>query len=97
MVYSGTWYTTYSAIYTVVYNIKIKIHSSCELKDFVGTHICKLCVILRSRVLLGVSSLRILVGDSRWNYSVACTRVNRVMLVSLCAETLERVFEGDKI
>ena len=27
--------------------IKIKIHSSCEIEDFVETHLCKLCVILR--------------------------------------------------
>ena len=33
------------------YIIKIKIHSSCEIKDFVETHLCKLCVILRSRAL----------------------------------------------
>ena len=26
--------------------IKIKIHSSCEIEDFVETHLCKLCVIL---------------------------------------------------
>ena len=26
----------------------------CEIEDFVETHLCKLCVILRSRVLLGV-------------------------------------------
>ena len=32
------------------------IHSSCEIEDFVETHICKLCVILRSRVLRGVCS-----------------------------------------
>ena len=31
--------------------IKIEIHSSCEIEDFVETHLCKLCVILRSRVL----------------------------------------------
>ena len=31
---------------------KIKIHSSrCGIEDFVETHLCKLCVILRSRVL----------------------------------------------
>ena len=35
----------------MVYIIKIKIHSSCEIEDFVETHLCKLCVILQSRVL----------------------------------------------
>ena len=59
-------------------------------------NLCKLCVTLRSRVLRVVSSIRIWVGDSPWNYSVAI-RVNRVMLVSLCAETIKPVFEGDKI
>ena len=29
-----------------VYIKKIKIHSSCEIEDFVDTHLCKLCVIL---------------------------------------------------
>ena len=29
----------------------MKIHSSCEIEDFVETHLYKLCVILRSRVL----------------------------------------------
>ena len=43
----------------ITYLIKIKIHSSCEIEDFVETHLCKLCVILRPRVLLCVSSLRI--------------------------------------
>ena len=51
-----------------------------------------------ARVTGCVSSLRIsMVGDSPWNYSVACTRVNRVMLVNLYAETIKPVFEGDKI
>ena len=32
--------------------IKIKIHpTSCDIEDFVETHLCKLCVILRSHVL----------------------------------------------
>ena len=31
--------------------IKIKIHSSCEIEYLVETHLCKLCVILRLRVL----------------------------------------------
>ena len=33
------------------YIIKIKIRSSCEIENFVETHLCKLCVILRSRAL----------------------------------------------
>ena len=35
---------------------KIEIHSRCEIENFVETHhLCNLCVLLRSRVLLGVS------------------------------------------
>ena len=34
----------------VINIVQIKIHSSCEIEYFVETHICKLCVILRSRV-----------------------------------------------
>ena len=38
------------------------------------------------------------VGDSPWNYSsVAFTRVNRVMLVSLCAETMKPAFLKGKL
>ena len=66
---------------------KIKVHSSFEIEDFVKTHLCKLRVILRSRVLLCASSKRINVGDSPWNYSVDSTSINGVMLGSLCAET----------
>ena len=50
------------------YIIKIEIHSSCEIEYFVETHIFKLCVTLRSRVLrvvcphfhLNIDSYRIL-------------------------------------
>ena len=35
------------------HTIKIKIHSSsCEIEDFVETHLCKLSVMLRSSVTL---------------------------------------------
>ena len=62
----------------VVYTI-LK-HSSFEI--VVETIGCKLGVVLRSRVLLGVSSLRIPVGDSPSKYrSVAYSRVSRVMLI----------------
>ena len=39
--------------------------------------------------------IKIQAGDSLCNYSVAI-RVNRVMLVSLCAETMKPVFEENK-
>ena len=37
--------------HTYTYIIKNETHSSCEIEDFVETHLCKLCVILRSLVL----------------------------------------------
>ena len=41
-----------AGVYFNFYIIKIKIHyNSCEIEDFVETHLCKLCVILRSRAL----------------------------------------------
>ena len=36
---------------TIYISVKIIIHSSCEIEDFVETHLCKLCVILRSRAM----------------------------------------------
>ena len=39
-----------------VISIKIKIHSSCEIEEFVETHLCKLFVILRQRVFQVVSA-----------------------------------------
>ena len=74
---------------------KIKMYSSCEIEDLVEIHICKLCVIRTP--IARVTSLRACVGDFPCNYSVACTRVDRVMSVSLCAETIKHVLEGDKI
>ena len=39
-----------------IHIVNMEIHSGQlgDIEDFVETHICKLCVILRSRVLLGV-------------------------------------------
>ena len=66
----------------------MKIHSSsCEIEDFVETHLCKLCDTPIARITSCVPSLRIQVGDSPYNYSVAI-RVKRVILVSLCAKTI---------
>ena len=79
-----------------MYIIKIKIHSSCEIEYSVETHLCKLCDTPIARITGCVFSSRIKVGDSPCNYSVAI-RVNRVMLGSLCAETIKPVSEGDKI
>ena len=42
------------------------------------------------RVTGCVSSLRIQVRDSPWNYRVACTRVNSVILINLCTETIKK-------
>ena len=74
--------------YIFYYIIKIKIHSGCEIEYFVETHLCKLCVILRSRVL------RVVCPHQGYRSAIplattvsVAIRVNRVMLVSLCAET----------
>ena len=32
-----------------------------------------------------------------WNYSVSCTRVNRVMITNLCVEAIKTVFDENKI
>ena len=33
------------------YVTEVNVHSSCEIEDFVEARLCKLCVVLRSRVL----------------------------------------------
>ena len=76
---------------------KMKTQPSCEIEDFVETHLCKLCVILSIARITGcVSSLSIEVGDSPYNCSVSI-RVNRVILVSLYTEPKKPVSEGGKI
>ena len=51
-----------------------------------------------ARITGFVSSLRTQVGDFPWNYSVACTRVNRVMLINLSRGNYKtRIMRGDKI
>ena len=70
--------------------IKNKIHSSCEIEYFVETHLVQAVCDTPIACISGcVSSLRIYVGDSPCNYSVAI-RVNRVLLGSLCAETIKK-------
>ena len=77
--------------------IKMKEHSSsCEIEYFVETHSLQpVCDTPIARITGCVSSsLRIEVGDPPCNYipgSVVAIRVNRVMLVSLCAETIKPV------
>ena len=46
----------------LIYIMKIKIHSSWEIECFVETHICKLRVILRSRVLPLIISVLVWFG-----------------------------------
>ena len=49
-----------------------------------------------ARITGCMSSLRKEVSDSSWNYIATCTRVNKVMLVCLCAGTIKPDLEGDK-
>ena len=45
-----------------------------------------------ARITGWVSSLRIYAGDSSCNYNSVAIRVNRVMLGSLCAETMKPIY-----
>ena len=45
---AGSVYTRYKLCKTEIYSTY-----SCEIEEFVDTHLCKLCVMLRSRMLLG--------------------------------------------
>ena len=59
---------------------KIKLHSSCEMEEFVESHLCRLCVFLRSRVFRGVYVLMKDVTSS--TPLSASARANRVMQTS---------------
>ena len=74
--------------------------STLQLLDQRGSRNSHLQVVRdtpNARIIGCVSSLRIEIGDSRWNYSLVCTKVNRVMFVSLCAEAINPVYEGNNI
>ena len=67
----------------------LKIHSSLEIEDFVETHVCKLCVILRSRAFLCV-----LIKDTGRRLPLELQQCSlyqshRVMFISLCTETIK--------
>ena len=61
----------------LVYVIKVKIHSSCEIEYFVETHLCLLCVILRSRVLPVVCPYRNRIPAYR-NVNVVCGEIGQI-------------------
>ena len=74
------------------------MHSSCEIEDFVETHLCKLYVndIPIARITGRVSSLRTQhTKGRRLPLELACTRVNRAMITNLSTQTLKPVW-GDR-
>ena len=82
-----------------VHLTKNKIHPhSCEIEDF-KVLIVASCVQYSDHAYCWVC---VLVEDIGRRlplilHSVACPRANRVMLSSLCAESIKPVSEGDKI
>ena len=77
--------------------IKIKIHSSCEIECFVETHLCKLCVILRSRVLrvYMLSATGWFIGEyvSRLGLSYQLVII-RLMVVSRLSDSMDFYIYG---
>ena len=71
--------------HTLMYIIKIKLHSSCEIEDFVETHLCKY-VRYSDRAYYGLCVLIKDIGRRlplELQQCSAVIRVNRVMSVSL--------------
>ena len=59
----------------------MRIHSSCEIEYFVETHLCKLCVILRSRVSIRSRSVFVAnpIGCS-WYRAVCSQFLNNIYI-----------------
>ena len=68
---------------THTYIIKIKVHSSCEIEDFFETHLCKLCVILRSRVLHILDDITTYVIATKHGRRVCAGRAKHVVDLDL--------------
>ena len=81
--------------HTEQYTIKIRMHSSCEIEDRFrrSSSLHAMCDTPIARITVCVLSKDI---SLRLPFELACTRVNRVMLFTLCAETIKPAFEGGK-
>ena len=70
----------------------MKVHSSCEIEYLVETHLCELCVILRSRVLRVVMCIIYLSCSGGWakvklkltNHTSMCFHTRRVSISLNC-------------
>ena len=60
-------------IYLVLLKNMKKMHSRCEIEAFVETHICKLCVILRSPPIMGRIGVGVLWVTAYLQYNIGFT------------------------
>ena len=72
------WYGAYLTKGGRTRSAELIIRCSCEIEDFVKNNNCRLCVILRSRVLRGVHVVMKDI-DRRLLLVPASTRVNRTL------------------
>ena len=78
----------------ITYLLTMKIHSSCEIKDFVETHFCKLCVILRLRSHVS-STDDYIWKNARPEYHAACKDEHRPLNWSNSPLTYSNKFKED--